>query len=53
MAFSIVSDLVVGFSSLFRMEVLGGRDHFLVGYKAKSLLDDFVWPMSLSQVHSY
>lgn len=33
MACSIVSDLVVGFSSLIRVEVLGGRDHFMVGCK--------------------
>lgn len=30
MACSVVSDLMVGFSSLFRVEVLGGRDHFLM-----------------------
>ena len=35
MACSIVSDLMVGFGSLFRVEVLGGRDRFLMGCKAK------------------
>lgn len=30
MTYSVVSDLVVGFNSL-----LGGRDHFLMGRKAK------------------
>lgn len=31
---SIVSDLVVGFSSLFRVEAHGGRDHVLMRCKA-------------------
>lgn len=33
-AHSIVPDLMAGFTSLFRVEVLGGRDRFLMGCKA-------------------
>lgn len=50
MACSVVSDLVVGFSSLFRVEMLGGTDHFLM---LKESVGWTFWPMSLSQVYSY